>query len=63
MNPADKATLGRVRESSGGNESEPSNGLVKMFLEVEFLGPERKRHGTSQTAFEFSDIPYWLIWD
>jgi hypothetical protein len=29
MKPTDKAILGMVSESSGRNESEPSNGLVK----------------------------------
>jgi hypothetical protein len=51
MKPTDKAILGMVSESSGRNESEPSNGLVKKwFPKVEFLGPERRLHGTSQTG-------------
>ena len=48
MKPTDKAILEMVSESSGRNESEPSNGLVKMFPNVEFLGPERRLHGMSQ---------------
>jgi hypothetical protein len=32
MKPTDKAILGMVSESSGRNESEPSNGLVKKMV-------------------------------
>ena len=51
MKPTDKAILGMVSESPGGNESEPTGGPDKKYTpEAEPPMVGRRRHEVSQTG-------------